>query len=355
LPYVVSDRTSPFPLILFIEVTKKCNLRCAQCDVWKIGRLQAPEGAHDLTLHEIQAIAAEGARHGSVIAQFYGGEPLIRPDLDDMIRAFRDRGIAVGVTTNGSLLTPTRIDALVTAGLSRLIVSLDHFIPEEHDRLRGRPGLFEHVVNSLRYAIATYSPSPLQLEVNTVIHRGNFRDLVRMSTFLADLGIRTHNVHPIMRYYPLKMGAISEDARDDLYFRSEDLSALEVEIDRFYTHLRRAGITTTTTHSVLQAAVRFYAGRHRRYICAVGAVSCDIFADGQVGYCAGSEVSIGNIREHPLYEIWHSERAARVKKALSQCCRCVDSCQADLRLRFSPGYALRNLGSLVREAFRILG
>jgi MoaA/NifB/PqqE/SkfB family radical SAM enzyme len=87
----------------------------------------------------------------------------------------------------------------------------------------------------------------------------------------------------------------------------------------------------------------------------VGAVSCDIFADGQVGYCAGSEVSIGNIREHPLYEIWHSERAARVKKALSQCCRCVDSCQADLRLRFSPGYALRNLGSLVREAFRILG
>jgi len=352
--YVNLNRLSPFPLIIFIETTKRCNLRCVQCDIWKVGEIEEQNGTYELSLSDIKAIGNEAARYGSIIIQLYGGEPLLRNDILDIIGEIHSLGIKIGLTTNGVLLKPEVIDNLVDAGLARLILSIDHSNPDIHNELRGEPGLLENIIECIRYVRTRYPHSKLQLEGSTVVHRRNFDNLVEISGMLHELGIRTHNINPIMHYYPLKMNALSKEDEDGLFFRREDLPALDLEINRFYDHLKSMRMNTTTTQRVLKKAIDYYGGRHEDYICAIGGVTCDIMANGDVLLCWGSETPVGNIREDSLYNIWHSRKSRRIKEDLLHCTRCVDSCQADMRMRFSPRFIIGQFPDLIREVYESL-
>jgi MoaA/NifB/PqqE/SkfB family radical SAM enzyme len=269
------------------------------------------------------------------------------------VAVFARRGLKVGVTTNGSLLTPELIDRLVAAGLKRLIVSVDHHLAAEHDDLRGQAGLLANVERAVRYAASRHAAAGLSVEANTVAHRRNFRALAELSATLHAWGARTHNVHPIMDYYPLKISAQSREASADLFFQPADLPALRGEVDRYFAALRALGMAATTTAELWRRAFEFYAGRHQRYICAIAGVSVDVLADGEVEFCCGAEITFGNIRRQSLRELWRSPEAQRQHQQLRHCVRCVDSCQADLRLRFSPAYLLRRLPDVLREAWRL--
>jgi len=318
--------------------------------MWKIGLIKEREGAYELTGSDFERIADEAAERRTVFVQLYGGEPLIRDDILEIINVFRRRSLVIGLTTNGAVLTPELLDQLVDAGLDRLIISVDHHQPELHNAFRRQTGLLENIFACIRYAVASGVTSRLSLEINTVAHRRNFKELATLSTTLNDLGIRTHNINPIMSYYPLRMRNQPSETFDDLVFRPEDVPELRSELDRFYDNLKKLKMTTTNTREVLLASADFFEGRHDRYICAVGSLSCDIQADGDVLLCWGSETAIGNIRKNTLSDLWHSRRARDVKQELLSCTRCVDSCQADLRLRFSLPYVACHLPTLIREA-----
>ena len=353
-PAVNLNRLTPFPLILFLELTHRCNLECVHCDMWKVGRQKDRDGSYELTLSDLEALAAEAARRGAVAVHLYGGEPLLRDDLLDIVRAFSRVGLRVGLTSNGLLLDGGVIDGLVEAGLSRLLLSLDHPEPAEHDALRGSPGLFDRVVACIRHAVDSPAASGLTVEVNTVVHRRNYTRLLEISDLLRSLGVTAHNIHPFMDFHPLRMKPRAEAVADDLRFTQEETPDLAREIGRFYDHLEETGQRTTTTRRVLMKSVDYYAGKHEKYICAIGGVSCDIRANGDVLFCWGSGIPIGNLREAGLGDIWHSPRAKEVMAELRDCTQCVDSCQADLRERFSPRFLLQHSPTLLREVLEML-
>ncbi len=60
-----------------------------------------------------------------------GGEPLLHPDLDDIIRRMRQRGVIAGMITNGYLLTADRIKRLNDAGLDHMQISIDNVMPDD--------------------------------------------------------------------------------------------------------------------------------------------------------------------------------------------------------------------------------
>ncbi len=149
------------------------------------------------------------------------------------------------------------------------------------------------------------------------------------------------------------MSKLSIEESRDLYFNNNDIECLKHEIDRFYDYLNSNNMTTTTTKNILLQAAAYYAGQHTDYICSIGGISCDILADGEVIFCCGSETSVGNVRFDTLHDIWHSKRAHDVRKRLLRCTECVDSCQADIRLRFSPSYLIRHSSQLLKEVLRL--
>jgi MoaA/NifB/PqqE/SkfB family radical SAM enzyme len=98
--------------------------------------------------------------------RFGAGEPLLREDLDELIRNAHDAGLITAVTANGLLLSRDRVARLKAAGLARCGVSLDSVDPATHDRLRGVPGAYAKAIEGLRLLREAGIPSRMTMYVS---------------------------------------------------------------------------------------------------------------------------------------------------------------------------------------------
>jgi MoaA/NifB/PqqE/SkfB family radical SAM enzyme len=112
------------PIVAHIIPTRRCNLACTYCNEYDDFSKPVPA---ETMLRRIDRLAELGT---SVIT-ISGGEPLLHPELDEIIRRIRDRGCIATLITNGYLLTPERIKQLNRAGLDHLQISVDNVHPDE--------------------------------------------------------------------------------------------------------------------------------------------------------------------------------------------------------------------------------
>ena len=112
------------PVLAHIIPMRRCNLACTYCNEFD----KTSEPVPIETMYErIDKLAALG----TTIMTISGGEPLMHPQLDDVIRRARKHGIIAGMITNGYLLTAERIQRLNRAGLEHLQISIDNVTPDE--------------------------------------------------------------------------------------------------------------------------------------------------------------------------------------------------------------------------------
>jgi MoaA/NifB/PqqE/SkfB family radical SAM enzyme len=112
------------PLLVQIIPIRRCNIDCGYCNEYD--KVSAPVPT-EVMIRRIDALAGLGT---SVVA-FSGGEPMLHPGLDDLIRHIRSRGMMAGLITNGYFLVPKRIEALNDAGLDFLQISIDNIEPDD--------------------------------------------------------------------------------------------------------------------------------------------------------------------------------------------------------------------------------
>src|SRR5216684_845778 len=115
------------PLLVQIIPIRRCNIDCGYCNEYD--KVSPPVPA-DVLRARIDKLAELGT---SVVA-FSGGEPMLHPDLDDLIRHIRRRRMMAGLITNGYFLVPKRINELNAAGLDFLQISIDNIEPDEVSR-----------------------------------------------------------------------------------------------------------------------------------------------------------------------------------------------------------------------------
>ncbi len=204
---------------LRISLTDRCSLRCTYCmpeqgTVWL-----ARESV--LTASEIEQVATVAAAVGITRFRLTGGEPLLRPDIVDIVARLAsvrtpDGPVEVALTTNGIRL-PALLPALQEAGLSRLNVSLDTLRPDRFHELTRRDRLDE-VLAGIRAAAA----SPLRpLKVNAVAMRGiNDDELTDLVAFARSVGAQMRFIEQM----PLDAGHTWDRSR--MMTRSEILAAL---------------------------------------------------------------------------------------------------------------------------------
>jgi len=112
------------PVLAHIVPMRRCNLACAYCNEYD--KVSDP-----VPLATMLERVAHLKRLGTTVITISGGEPLLHPDLDEIIAAIRKAGIIAGLITNGYLLTPDRIKRLNEAGLDHMQISIDNIQPDE--------------------------------------------------------------------------------------------------------------------------------------------------------------------------------------------------------------------------------
>jgi len=112
------------PLLAHIIPIRRCNLACEYCNEYDDFSKPVP------TESMFQRVDKLGELGTSVVT-ISGGEPLLHPELDEIIRRIRKNGSIAGLITNGYLLTAERIEKLNRAGLEWLQISIDNVTPDE--------------------------------------------------------------------------------------------------------------------------------------------------------------------------------------------------------------------------------
>jgi len=112
------------PLLAHIIPIRRCNLACEYCNEFDDFSKPVPT---ETMFQRVDKLADLG----TAVITISGGEPLLHPELDDIIRRIRKRGMIAGLITNGYLLVPERIERLNRAGLEWLQISIDNVNPED--------------------------------------------------------------------------------------------------------------------------------------------------------------------------------------------------------------------------------
>src|SRR5271168_3703143 len=112
------------PVMAQIVPMRRCNLSCTYCNEYD-------DFSKPVPLDEMIRRIDHLGRLGTSIITISGGEPLLHPELDDIIRCIRKNGALAGMITNGYLLMPDRIERLNKAGLDHMQISIDNVQPDE--------------------------------------------------------------------------------------------------------------------------------------------------------------------------------------------------------------------------------
>ena len=154
------------PAICDVSVTNVCNAACDFCGFARDKNLAGPRRHIDLAgfSRALPILRRRRIRYMT----FQGGEPLVHPDIVALVQAAAEAGIECGLITNGWFL-PEHIDALVAAGLRRLLVSIDSDRMAEHERNRGLSGLRRRIVEGIARARTLGIPSWASVTVTRLV------------------------------------------------------------------------------------------------------------------------------------------------------------------------------------------
>lgn len=125
-----------------LALTYACQARCHKCYAANLVR----PGQEYLDVAQVADILSQARALGAIHVNLTGGEPTLRPDLPDIIRACRPDRMVVSMVTNAVSLTRDRLKELRQAGLNTIQISLDSADSTTHDRLRGVPGAYAKVM-----------------------------------------------------------------------------------------------------------------------------------------------------------------------------------------------------------------
>jgi MoaA/NifB/PqqE/SkfB family radical SAM enzyme len=163
------------PILVHIIPMRRCNLDCGYCNEYD-------DSSKPVPLEEMKRRLDTLADMGTSIITISGGEPLLHPDLDEIIRHIRRRGMIAGMITNGFFLNKERIERLNEAGLEHLQISIDNAAPDEVSKksLKTLDGRLEMLSE---WAI-------FQVNINSVLGSGvkNSEDALKIAHRALQLG-----------------------------------------------------------------------------------------------------------------------------------------------------------------------
>ena len=278
------------PFEVLLQVTNRCNMRCSFCDFWPNG--VAPK--LELTLADYQRIAKELEESGCFIVSVEGGEPLLRPDIIEIVRAFSKRHVPV-LYTNGWFINEAKARDLFEAGLAQIGVSIDFPDAARHDKKRRLAGAFDQAWRAMELLRDIAPHGGTQVHVMSIIMQENQHDLEQLLQMSAARGVR--HCFTLLSTDGFRRGKSSDDQLPNTNSQNHpQIGARLLDLWQRYPHLCSfrdylAGIDPFLQNTALPT-------------CHAGEQSFNIDHVGNVSPCIERiDAVVGNVREESLSTI----------------------------------------------------
>lgn len=289
------------PLVVSWNVTLKCNLKCAHCYI----NAAETELSNELNTDSAKMLIHQITEVSRPLLILSGGEPLLRDDIYEIIRYGADRGLRMGMGSNGMLIDDETTRRLEEAGMRTVAISLDSSTPEKHDEFRGVKGCWQRAVE----AIKALKKSKIDVQVNSTVTLQNYDEVEDIMTLAEELGV--DNFH-LFFLVPTGRGTNIEDITPQMY-ENMIVSTLG-KIKKFKLNVKPSCAPQFMRVSKEQGVdmSRWVRG------CMAGLYYCRIYPSGEVTPCPYLPLNLGNIRERTFKDIWFNSEVLKALRDFDQ-------------------------------------
>ncbi|AJE02495.1 radical SAM protein [Geobacter pickeringii] len=314
-----------------LMVTRRCNCDCTMCDIPSKRRESDGTGGEELDTARFKEIIGEFARLGTPGLGFTGGEPLLRPDIYELLACSRHNGMITHLNTNGYFLDDAAVRHIVDAGVESVNISLDGASPATHDRIRNCGGAFERATAAVGrlHRLRRERGVPLRIKMVAVLGEANIDEAGELAELSRELGA------DCIEFIPCQ--PLTGDGSDKTTMPHE--SFLE-KVDRLADYLLAMGrergmVENSPAH--LRLFRSSFAGVPSPVRCRAGYHSLSVDCHGDVFPCFPRMSwgrPAGNVRHGSLVDLWHSDEYQTHRDVASACRNCYLNCHLELNLLF---------------------
>lgn len=275
------------PLVVSWNVTRKCNLKCPHCYI----NATKEELPNELSTEEAKKLIDQICEVSKPLLILSGGEPLLRKDIFELVRYGTEKGLKMGLGSNGALLDDAAAKKLKEAGIKTVSISLDSSIPERHDEFRGVAGSWEKAVS----AIKALKENGVLVQVNTTVTQQNHAEIDEIMSLAEQLGVENFHLFFLV---PTGRGVKIADISPAMY---EDM----IKTTFAKTAKHKLNVRPSCAPQFMRIAKDMGLDM-RQWIrgCIAGLYYCRVYPNGDITPCPYLPIKLGNIREKSFSDIW---------------------------------------------------
>jgi MoaA/NifB/PqqE/SkfB family radical SAM enzyme len=325
------------PLRYFFELTYLCNLNCSYCYVGEDRK------KNELTTQEWFDIIEQIPFYSFVT--LVGGEPLIRKDFIEILEKTAKKTFGkLNVVTNGILINDEIIDAFIRTKMMLLSVSLDGY-GENHDKNRGKEGIFEKIITNLENLNARKGKNAKPMvDIKTIVLAENLDDLPKLYKLCNDMNFDFLSIS-FLRNNNLKQNSVlreefgaefSQKYPIKPYFDMEHFKEVYREIESMKGKAQIRWSPKFSNKNTLEQIEKFFNYDDSKPIqeiyepCLYPFSNMMINPQGDVYPCLS--LKVGNLREKSLKEVFNEPKMCCFRKNL-KCSKMFEACQMCCELK----------------------
>lgn len=302
------------PLWLVLELTYRCPLKCSWCN----NPLDFGDLTNELSTEEWKRVLAEGRALGALQLGFTGGEPMLRPDIVELVAEAERLGYYTNLITSGMGLSHDKLRRLKAAGLKQIQVSLQSHDEATCNALVGASAYADKVE-----AIRCIKAEGFPMVLNVPVVRQNIHQTGHILQLAEELGVDYVEFANVQFYNWALVN------RDELMPTLEELETSEAVVN---AARKRLGKKT----KIFFVIPDYYNGRPKACMNGWGSILLTVAPDGLALPCQEARVLKGlefpNVRDHDLGWIWNESPGFRTYRGddwMKEPCRTCDEKETD--------------------------
>ena len=341
VPKQASERR---PIVVW-NITRACNLKCVHC----YNDSGAGKTCNELSTSQAKAVLDDLSQFNVPSVLFSGGEPLMRPDLFELIEYAGQKGLRAVISTNGTLITADVAKKIKQRGVSYVGISLDG-IGQVNDKFRGVPGAFDMAVQGIRNC----RDADVRTGLRLTLTKRNVQDLEALFDFFE-----AENIERACFYHFVPSGRGRDIGDDDLSHaqtrdaieiilaktklykqagRKTDILTVDNHVDGVYLYLKLLKEEPSRAANVWKLLLWNGGGM---YSSGVG-IGCIDFNGKVHPNQFWGHYDLGDVHERPFSKIWLDTNEPLLKglrnrrehiKGRCKLCRFFEACGGSLRVR----------------------